>query len=106
MIVGGQCLAAGKRIADTADARTRQLGLLRSGNMALITASWSIKSRCPKDSDTTLRTLSSLESAYWLRIGKTLGTWGLKCSAIEPCPGARWATPMAMTSRKEVSNEY
>mmetsp|Transcript_70394 Transcript_70394/g.184527 ORF Transcript_70394/g.184527 Transcript_70394/m.184527 type:complete len:201 (+) Transcript_70394:609-1211(+) len=109
MVAAVHCLAAAKRIADTAAARTRHasLSLLPTrATSAFRTVSGSTMSRCPSDSDTTFRTLSSGESAYWLRIGSTRGTWGLRCSASERSPGVLCPTPMAMTSRREVSRRY
>mmetsp|Transcript_43676 Transcript_43676/g.123653 ORF Transcript_43676/g.123653 Transcript_43676/m.123653 type:complete len:209 (+) Transcript_43676:572-1198(+) len=116
-VMAGHCFAAAKRIAETADARTRQhsLALFESRDIrALRTVSWSTISRCPRDSETTFRTLSSCESAYWLRMGRTRGTCGRRWSARDPVPGdARGpapgdlcATPMAMTSRRDVSKRY
>mmetsp|Transcript_65684 Transcript_65684/g.170946 ORF Transcript_65684/g.170946 Transcript_65684/m.170946 type:complete len:342 (-) Transcript_65684:2278-3303(-) len=110
MVSAGHCFAAAKRTADTADARVRQLSLsllARSPVSACITAAWSTMSRCPSDSDTTFRTLSSAESAYWLRMGSTRGTWGRRWSASEAEPADLCVpTPIAMTSRREVRSRY
>mmetsp|Transcript_8430 Transcript_8430/g.22917 ORF Transcript_8430/g.22917 Transcript_8430/m.22917 type:complete len:201 (+) Transcript_8430:580-1182(+) len=106
---GAQCLAAAKRTAETAEARTRQASrsLLESSVMSVLkTVTWSTMSKCPRDSETTFRTLSSSESAYWLRIGSTRGTCGLRCSAMEAPPTDLLDTPIATTSRSEVNRRY
>mmetsp|Transcript_5242 Transcript_5242/g.15479 ORF Transcript_5242/g.15479 Transcript_5242/m.15479 type:complete len:201 (+) Transcript_5242:583-1185(+) len=106
---GEQCFAAAKRTAETAEARTLQpsASLFESRAMSVrSTVSWSTISRCPSDSETTFRTLSSWESAYWARIGSTRGTCGLRCSAIVWPACDLCVTPKATTSRSEVSSRY
>mmetsp|Transcript_22006 Transcript_22006/g.62884 ORF Transcript_22006/g.62884 Transcript_22006/m.62884 type:complete len:210 (+) Transcript_22006:461-1090(+) len=105
IVDAGQCRAAAKRTAETEVARTRQLSLLTSkGANDCRTASWSTIRRFPKLSETTLRTLSSPESAYWLKMGKTRGTCGRRWSANERSP--LFVTPMEITSRNDVNNKY